>query len=298
MLWLRTSGRASKIVARESGSPLQSEMSTSTAVRDRAGGWRRRWPRSPRTAVGQVVAGHVVTTAWARPSRSTASATRSGSLGVEGQRVCGCRPGRSRTPGCSGAVDHEGGGAVGPALVDVGAAGLLAHRDQLELARSWRSRGSRRPSGLDPQPLRLARGHGRPAAGVDAGRGQSPVERPPGLSGWSRGDGHRIRARCRSGAAPIVTRWRVGRAPDGAGGGDDGSTTSAMVTSIPSAASDVTGLSAIPHGTMWSNVHVGATLRAKPCMDRPRDPDADGADLAGSGGARWIRRRGSTHTPG
>ena len=56
----------------------------------------------------------------------------------------------------------------------------------------------------------------------------------------------------------------------------------------PSAASDVTGLSAMPHGTMWSNMaRSGSTLRAKPCIERPRvDPHADGADLPRPAGAR------------
>ncbi len=40
---------------------------------------------------------------------------------------------------------------------------------------------------------------------------------------------------------------------------------------MPSAASDVTALSAMPHGTMWSNIdRSGSTLRAKPCIVRRR----------------------------
>ena len=41
---------------------------------------------------------------------------------------------------------------------------------------------------------------------------------------------------------------------------------------MPSAASEVTPLSAMPHGTMWPNIAMsGSTLSAKPCIDRPRE---------------------------
>ena len=49
------------------------------------------------------------------------------------------------------------------------------------------------------------------------------------------------------------------------------STTSAMPTASPSAWSEVTSLSEIPQGTMWSNMARSVlTLRAKPCMVRRR----------------------------
>ena len=67
------------------------------------------------------------------------------------------------------------------------------------------------------------------------------------------------------------------------------STTSRMVTDTPSAASEVTGLPAMPHGTMWPNIaRSGATFRAKPCMVRPRDSRTPMAQIL----------RASTHTPG
>ena len=84
--------------------------------------------------------------------------------------------------------------------------------------------------------------------------------------------GDRAPAR-RAAVAPSVTRWTssVGT-PDAAGGGDHASTASAMVTSTPFGRSEVTGLSAIPHGTMWSNMARSVvTLRANPWVVRPRD---------------------------
>ena len=49
-------------------------------------------------------------------------------------------------------------------------------------------------------------------------------------------------------------------------------TTSDMVTRRPSACSEVTGRSAIPHGTMWPNMARSQwTLSAKPWVVRPRD---------------------------
>ena len=60
------------------------------------------------------------------------------------------RPGRPDLaepagPGAVGPIDHEGGRPVGPALVDVGAPGLLAHRDQIEIAHVCGVRGRNRP---------------------------------------------------------------------------------------------------------------------------------------------------------
>ena len=76
----------------------------------------------------------LVITAWARPMRATASATRRGLVGVERQRAAGVDEAEAAGPGAAVAEDHERGGAVGPALVDVGAAGLLADRVQVEAA--------------------------------------------------------------------------------------------------------------------------------------------------------------------
>ena len=182
-----------------------------------------------------------VTTAWASPMWATASATRSGSAGSG-------RPGRAGRvdqaeaagPGALVAVDHEGGGAVGPALEDVGAARLLAHRHQVEAAHGALDVAEAGAEvGLDPQPLRLALVDREPAGGTlavhrgELRTGRRPMPRPPGAT----------------------TR----------------STTSAMVTWTPSAAREVTSQPSMPQGTMRSNHdRSGSTLRAKPCMVRPR----------------------------
>ena len=63
---------------------------------------------------------------------------------------------------------------------------------------------------------------------------------------------------------------------------------------MPSAASDVTGLSAMPHGTMWPNIARSVvTLRAKPCIVRPRLSFTPMAAIL-----RGWAPSGSTHTPG
>ena len=82
MLWLSTSGRAAKTVSSDAGSPLQSEMSTST----RASGDRLRmaWmvaANAPAPPSGRSSRATQVTTAYDSPMRATASATCSGSAG-------------------------------------------------------------------------------------------------------------------------------------------------------------------------------------------------------------------------
>ena len=165
---------------------------------------------------------------------------------------------------------------VGPALVDVGAAGLLAHGDQIEIAQVvLEAEVVVAHPGLDPQPRRLAR---------RTGPARAPGSTPERAGAAGRGrrlaaDGDRDRT---------VDRHRLGRTaparlghplarprPDptpAAAAAITASTTSVMVTSKPSAASEVTGLSAIPHGTMWPNIERSVwTLRANPWVVRPRD---------------------------
>ncbi len=63
-----------------------------------------------------------------------------------------------------------------------------------------------------------------------------------------------------------------------------------MVTSTPSAANDVTALSAMPHGTMWSNIARSVVTFEREAVHRaaPAQLHADGGDLAGRGA---VRRR-------
>ena len=82
------------------------------------------------------------------------------------------------------------------------------------------------------------------------------------------------------------------------------SLTRSMPASMPSAASEVTRQPRMPHGTMWSNiVRSGATLSAKPCIERPpRDSHADRSDLAvfdpDAGVSRSARARRSPRDRG
>ena len=89
-LWLRTSGRASKMTSSEGASPLQSGISTSTRVR----GLRARTaaivaakPDTPPSSTSSRAT--LVTTTCSSPSVATASATRPGSSGssASGLRV-------------------------------------------------------------------------------------------------------------------------------------------------------------------------------------------------------------------
>ncbi len=72
-----------------------------------------------------------------------------------------------------------------------------------------------------------------------------------------------------------------------------------MVTSYPSATSEVIGWSAIPHGTMWSNQERSVvTLRPKPWVVRPRDVRTPmAATFLGPSGP-VPGDDGSIHTPG
>src|SRR5579883_1035722 len=153
MLWLRMSGSASSTVRRAPGSPLKSGMRTSTLQP----GTRARMSRIVRANIP------------APPSRRSSLSTDV-QLGREpvGDGAVGAVA-RADVP-----QDEEGGGPAFPAVADVGAAGLLAHRveglgphDAHELVKG---RARREP---DLEPLgtpRLPR-HGRP---------RTPASPPPG----------------------------------------------------------------------------------------------------------------------
>ena len=71
-----------------------------------------------------------------------------------------------------------------------------------------------------------------------------------------------------------MTRFPASPAKTGAvrAASTSASTTSLGVAATPSARSDVTDRSAMPHGTMWENIARSAsTFSAKPCIVRPRD---------------------------
>ena len=86
-------------------------------------------------AVGQVVAGHGGDHREAEAHPLDGLGDPLGLAGVERLGVPGVDQAEPARPGAALAVDHEGGRAVlAPALVDVRAAGLLAHGDEAEVA--------------------------------------------------------------------------------------------------------------------------------------------------------------------
>ena len=114
-------------------------------------------------AVGQVVAGD-------RGDDGEAQAHALDGLGhplglhrVGGQRVPGVHQAEAARPGAALAVDHEGGGAVGPALRQVRAARLLAHRDEVEVAHRLADRDD-----VVGEPQRCPHPLGLAAADVEA----------------------------------------------------------------------------------------------------------------------------------
>ena len=198
---------------RACSSPLQSGTRTSTAVP----GQRRRMasmvatkPAAPPSSRSSRAT--AVTTAWARPSRSTASATRSGSSGSMGSGMTGVDQAEPAGPGAPLPVDHEGGRAVGPALEDVRAAGLLAHRHQIEVPhRPTQAEEVVTHPGRDPQPRRLAFGQGQSPVGIDTGLTQpdpQPARRAPRLGSSPSGARRRSTGGRARQAAGQSTSWR------------------------------------------------------------------------------------------
>ncbi len=209
------------MVARASGSPLQSEISNSIAVagRPRPDG-PHRGRESAGAAVGQVVAGHCGDHGVGQAEPGHRLGHPPGLVGVGWQRLAGVDQAEPAGPGAPVAVDHERGRAVGPALVDVRAAGLLANCHQVQLAQG----PAQRPvllahAGLDPQPFGFALVQGHPAGGIDPRLGQPLVEhanryrvRPgagagAGRTGWP-GPAPRVNGARSAAATRQATSWR------------------------------------------------------------------------------------------
>ena len=123
----------------------------------------------------------MVTTTCSRPIRAAASATRSGSCesGGPGRRVSTRQKPHARVHRSPRIMKVAG--AVVPALRDIGAAGLLADRHQVEAAQRRADLVERRPGAeRNPHPLRLARPvrhRGRLVAALQPGLGQ-PAQQP------------------------------------------------------------------------------------------------------------------------
>ena len=87
-----------------------------------------------RPAVGEVVARHGRDDRVVEAHAGDGFGDPLGLVVIELQRLGRVDQAEPAGPGATLAVDHERGRAVGPALEDVRAAGVLADRDQLELA--------------------------------------------------------------------------------------------------------------------------------------------------------------------
>ena len=166
MLWEKTSGAAPRTMSRASGTPRKSGVSTSTAVPGLRLVDRRDHPGEVAgAAVGQVVAVDRGDHGVAEPHDRHRLGHVLGLL-RDRRPACGTAGGHGAEAAAARAdvaEDHEGGGAVlAPALVDVGAAGLLADRMEVQAVHELADLvvGGRGRE-TDPQPL----GPGLPARG-------------------------------------------------------------------------------------------------------------------------------------
>ena len=170
MLCASTSGWESNTSRSRAGSPLKSGISNSTPQPgaepvDLPDGLRVQ----PRTAVGQVVAGDAGDGRVAQPHRGHRLGHPARLVGVEVRRPASVDLAEVAPPGALIAADEEGGLAVLPTFVDVGAAGLLAHRVQALPLDQAAQLGELRAHGrLDLDPRRLALDRGLRVAGLDA----------------------------------------------------------------------------------------------------------------------------------
>ena len=192
----------------------------------------------------------IVSTAWSRPMSRDRLGDPSRLVGGGRQRLARVDQAEAAGAGAPLAEHHERRRAVGPAVAEVRAAGLLAHRDQTEVA----DRASSAPS---------PRGRG-PPSGAATRACACAIDKPVGDTGLlqpSRGphDARRDprRARTATGRRADASRRRPAarlrrRPTSPRRAGRRRRRLLAIATSMPSSASDVTGLSAMPHGTMYS----------------------------------------------
>jgi hypothetical protein len=109
--------------------------------------------------VGQVVARHGGDDGEAEPHPLDRLGDPLGLGGVERLGVAGVDEAEPAGPGAALAVDHERGRAIGPALEDVGAAGLFADGDQAQVAHGvLQAQVARRRAEPRLQPVGLAGG--------------------------------------------------------------------------------------------------------------------------------------------
>ena len=190
----------------------------------------------------------IVSTAWARPMPGDGFGDASGLVVGRRQRLAGVDEAEPAGAGAALAEHHERGGAVGPAIAEVRAAGLLAHGDQPEIAHRLLQRDHLGTvDHLRAQPLGLARRDRQAVGDADLGqaahdraraldRGRTPTDRRDDASR------QRLGAPSRRRPTPSPHAGRPRRRPPRSD------------ASMPSSASDVTGLSGIPQGTMYSRM--------------------------------------------
>ena len=232
-----------------------------------------------------------------RPARARPGRAARGRRGVDQAEAAG--------PRAALAVDHEGGGAVGPALEDVRAAGLLAHRDQVEVAhRRASGAGSRaHRRGLDPQPVGLAldrAGSRIVQPRPPAGRAAAPAGRIR-RSSRAAGDGAsraspRVNAARSSGAtARRRRRGRRRRGPtaDGVAGDRVDDLAHGDVDALGGERGHAELGDAARDDVVEHARSVARSARSRASSDRVEQPDADRGDLRGGGPSS-----APTQTPG
>ena len=267
--------------ASESASPLASEINVSTRVsgqRSRIAATHRGHVGHP--AVGEVVAGdhrqHGVSQAHARDRVGDTA----GLVVGRGERLAGVDQAEPAGPRAPLAEHHERRGAVGPAVAEVRAAGLLADGDQAVVAHRLLQREHLRPvDDLRSQPVGLAR-RDRQTVG-DAGlRQHEPAhDCAPGPSPRENGD--RSSGRCFQ-----ATSWRSidSAAPHrrGVTGDDvDDVSRSVDVDALLGQRRDRLVGDATGHDVVAQVAHVGRDVEGE-AVHRPavRQAHADRADLA------------------
>src|SRR5882757_2326304 len=227
----------------------------------------------PRAAVGLIVAGHTGDRRVPQPHRLHALRDPPGLVAVQLGGLAGVDLAEVAPPGALLAADEEGGLAVLPALVDVGAAGLFADRVQAFTTHQSLELLVLRAclqGGLDPRWLAFD-GH----LGVADFEAQQLAA--------SRFDTHGVNATSSrpSKAAPTASATA--------------SVTSLTPIGRPSSAlSDVTPASVIPHGTIVENApRSQSQFSAKPCSVVARATRMPIAPTLRAGRPSWP----GTHTP-
>ena len=130
------------------------------------------------TTVGQIVAGDARNDSVGEVQPNDGLGDALGLRGVQGQGLARIDQTETAGPRAPFTVDHEGRGAVGPALKDVGAAGLFTDRHQSEVFGQFAQRVELvTHMSRDAKPLGLTRGDVECHVGVDSGLAKTANKR-------------------------------------------------------------------------------------------------------------------------